>query len=214
MDEGQMKPKLLVVGDSFMHPDADYPGQHWSEMLPDYEVLMFSQSGSSNGMIAYRLYQGLELKPDAVILGFTESSRIEFEYQNHWITSSHNHFLNTEQKLLADLYKIHAPEEISMIKDCSLVRGLLSILEQKKIPYAWTLNLLFNNLKHLPYPSDPWVNTILGDFFYRMTPTNLATYQGWKHSPGFHTDDPVWQKQFADESNTLLQSIDFLEIKS
>jgi hypothetical protein len=214
MDESKMKKKLLVVGDSFMRPDPEYPGQHWSEMLPDYEILMYSVSGASNAIIAHQFYQALELKPDAVILGFTDSTRIDFEYQNRWITGNHSHFLTTEQKLLVDLYKVHVSNEITMIKDCSLVRGLLSILEQKQIPYAWTLNLLFNNLKNLPFPSDPWVNKILEDFFYRMIPTNLATYQGWKQSPGFHTDDPVWQKRFADESNTLLQSIDFLEIKS
>ena len=84
-------------------------------------------------------------------------------------------------------------------------------MEQRKIPYAWTLNLLFNNVAELPFPSNPWVNKILGEFFYRMTPTNLATYEHWKAEPGFHTDDPEWQKRFASESNTLLQSIDFLE---
>lgn len=209
-----MKKKLLVVGDSFMHPDAEYPGQHWSEMLPEFEILMYSASGSSNGIIAHQFYQGLELGPDVVVLGFTEPNRIEFEYQSRWITSNIPDLLTTEQKLLADLYKVHMSDEMLMIKDCTMVRGMLSILEQKRIPYAWTLNLLFNNLSQLPYPSDPWVNKILGDFFYRMTPINLATYQGWKASPGFHTDDPVWQKRFADESNTLLQSIDFLEIKS
>lgn len=202
-----MKKKLLVVGDSFMHPDAHYPGQHWSEMLPDYEILMYSISGSSNAIIAHQFYQGLELQPDAVILGFTEPNRIEFEYQNRWITGSHARVLNTEQKLLTDLYRVHMPEEILMIKDCSLVRGLLSKLEQKKIPYAWTLNLLFNNLSQLPFPSDPWVNKILGDFFYRMTPTNLATYPDWKASPGFHTDDPEWQTRFAQEVQTILNII-------
>lgn len=208
-----MKKKLLVVGDSFMRPDIDYPGQHWSEMLSDYQILMYSVSGSSNGIIAHQFYRGLEFKPDAVILGFTASTRIEFAYQNRWITSNTPDLLTSEQKLLADLYSIHVSDEMSMIKDCSLVRGLLSILEQKNIPYAWTLNLLFNNLTHLPFPSDPWVNKILEDFFYRMTPTNLATYQGWKHSPGFHTDDPVWQKRFASEVMELLQSVDFLDKK-
>ena len=200
-----MKKKLLVVGDSFMRPDMDYPGQHWSEMLSDYEILMYSVSGSSNGIIAHQFYRGLEMEPDAVILGFTQSARIEFEYQNRWIASGQVDDLTAEQKLLADLYKLHASDEMLTIKDCSLVRGLLSILEQKKIPYAWTLNLLFNNLRDLPFPSDPWINKILGDFFYRMTPTNLATYQGWKQSPGFHTDDPEWQKRFAQEVRQILQ---------
>ena len=32
--------KKLLVGDSFMTRDIDYPGQHWSEMLPEYDVIM------------------------------------------------------------------------------------------------------------------------------------------------------------------------------
>ena len=214
MDESQMKKKLLVVGDSFMRPDDDYFGQHWSEMLPDYEILMYSLSGSSNGIITYQFYQGLEQTPDAVVLGFTEPNRLEFEYNNTWITGAHAVQASKDQKLLADMYRIHVPHEMLMIRDCSIVSGLLSVLERKKIPYAWTLNLLFNNLTPLPFPSNPWVNKILGDFFYRMTPTNLATYQGWKASPGFHTDSPEWQKRFAQEVKNIVQSIDFLPTNS
>lgn len=103
------------------------------------------------------------------------------------------------------MYKIHVSDEMQLIKDCSVARGILSALEDKKIPYAWNLNLLFSNLAILPFPSDPWVNKILSEFFYRMTPTNLATYQNWKTSPGFHTDDPAWQKRFAQEVRQILQ---------
>ena len=58
--------KLLVVGDSFMHPDVDFPGQHWSEMLPEYEILMYSISGSSNGIIAHQFYKGRRYRRKAV----------------------------------------------------------------------------------------------------------------------------------------------------
>lgn len=201
--------KLLVVGDSFMHPDSEFPGQHWSEMLPEYDVLMYSVSGSSNGIIAHQFYCGLELQPDAVVLGFTEPNRIEFSIDNSWTTGAHSR-CTRDQKLASDLYQIHVPEQMLMIKNCGLVAGMLSVLELKQIPYAWTLNLLFNNLARLPFPSNPWVNKILGDFFYRMTPTNLATYPAWKSVPGFHTDDPEWQQRFAAETRTLLQSVDFL----
>jgi hypothetical protein len=199
-----MKKRLLVVGDSFMHPDVDFPGQHWSEMLPEYEILMYSISGSSNGIIAYQFYKGMECDPDAVVIGLTEPNRIEFKHNNSWITGT-NYRASSDQMLVSDMYKVHASHEMLMIKDCSVVRGILSTLQDKKIPYAWTQNLLFNNLATLPFPSDPWVNKILGDFYYRMIPTNLATYQGWKASPGFHVDDPEWQKRFAQEVRQILQ---------
>ena len=75
MDE--MK-RLLVVGDSFMQRDPDFPGQHWSEMLPEYEVINHAQSGISNAIIAYNFWQGLSHKPEAVILGCTMPDRLEF----------------------------------------------------------------------------------------------------------------------------------------
>jgi len=199
-----MKKRLLVVGDSFMKPDTGFPGQHWSEMLPEYKILMHSVSGCSNGIIADCLFQGLKYQPDAVVLGFTEPNRIEFDYQDGYITNSHR-FITSDQTLTADLYKIHTSQRMHMIKSCIMVRGLLLTLEKQKIPYAWTLNLLFNNLATLPYPSDPTVQEILGEFMHRMTATNLATYQGFKMRPGFHTDDPVWQSRFAQEVREILQ---------
>lgn len=193
-----------------MHPDANFPGQHWSEMLPEYEILMYSISGASNGIITHQFYKGLELEPDAVVLGFTEPNRLEFRYNESWITGCHQGILTTEQKLLAELYKVHACSDMLMTKDCTMVRGLLCTLQHKQIPYAWTLNLLFNNLWYLPYPSNPTVNQILESHFSNMIPTNLATYQGWKISPGFHTDDPEWQKRFAQEVRQILaKQVDF-----
>jgi len=201
-----VKKKLLVVGDSFMHPDEDYPDQHWSEMFPEYNVLMYSVSGASNGIITHQFYRGLEQQPDAVVLGFTEPNRLEFEHKTGWITGSNTVHASSDQQLLADMYKIHCSENMLLIKDCSVVCGLLSLLEFKRIPYAWTLNLLFNDLSRQNF----WVQKILGNFSYRMTPTNLATYPAWKASPGFHTDDPEWQKRFAQETRTLIESVDFL----
>jgi hypothetical protein len=156
----------------------------------------------------------MECDPDAVVLGFTEPNRLEFNHDSTWITGA-NRLASSEQQLVADLYKVHSSHEMLMIKDCSVVRGILSTLQDKKVPYAWTLNLLFNNFSKLPFPSDPWVNKILGDFYYRMTPTNLATYQGWKTNPGFHVDDLVWQTRFSSEIREILkQPIDnFRQIK-
>jgi hypothetical protein len=205
MVKNTVKPKLLVVGDSFMKTDPAFPGQHWSEMLPDYQVDNRSQDGSSNGIIAERLWSALNTNPDAVVLGFTEPNRIEFDYQDGFVTHAHHNKLKSEQALTADLYKIHTSQRMNMIKSCVMVRGLLLTLEKQKIPYAWTLNLLFNNLATLPYPSDPDVQEILGEFMHRMTATNLATYQGFKMIPGFHTDDPAWQSRFAQEVREILQ---------
>jgi len=204
--------KLLVVGDSFMHPDANFSGQHWSEMLPEYEIIMLSQSGSTNGMIAWQFFQGLEFKPDAVVLGFTMPDRIEFRLnekeQNSqkriWSSNGHKN-LTSDQHLAVDLYRALTDDHMNRFKSCVMARSLFLTCESQGIPYAYTLNGLFNNLAQLPYPSDSNVNSILGDFVHRMCATNLATYPHWKSSPGFHTDDPAWQQRFAQEAREILQ---------
>tara|TARA_R110000868_G_scaffold15136_2_gene69401 strand:- start:1884 stop:2534 length:651 start_codon:yes stop_codon:yes gene_type:complete len=204
--------KLLVVGDSFMHPDTNFPGQHWSEMFPEYEIIMLSQSGSTNGMIAWQFFEGLKLNPDAVVLGFTEPNRIEFEataeqqniFKRKWLSNGHTSLTN-DKKLAVDYYVALSDDRMNRFRSCVMARGLFLTCESQGIPYAYTLNGLFNNLTHLPYPSDPDVNNILKEFFHRMCATNLATYPNFKQSPGFHTDDPAWQQRFAQEAREILQ---------
>jgi hypothetical protein len=205
-----MRKKVLVVGDSFMVPDPMYPGQHWSEMLPQYEIVMNAQSGASNGIIAERFYQGLKQNPDAAVLGFSFPTRIEFRYNDKWISGGDTHHITKEQQLASDLYQVHTDFEMRQIKETSIARGMMSMLQARNVPFAWTLNGLFDNLAQIPFPSDPWVNFILGDYAHCRTPTNLATYQGFTMTPGFHTDDPEWQKRFANEVQEILQkSFDF-----
>lgn len=212
-----MKKKLLVVGDSFMRPDVNFPGEHWSEMLPEYNIIMKAQSGASNGIIAHNFYQGLTEKPDAAVLGFTFKSRVEFLVSNDindinikWTTGVDRNNTTKDQQLFADLYQIHTDNEMQQLKETSIARSIMSMLQVRNIPFAWTANGLFNNLAELPYPSDPWINFILNDYADRRTPTNLATYPNFKMTPGFHTDDPEWQKRFAAEVQEILQKqVDF-----
>jgi len=201
--------KLLVVGDSFMHPDLNFPGQHWSEMLPEYEIVMFSQAGSTNGMIAWQFFEGLKLDPDAVILGFTMPDRIEFRLDENqqkiskriWSSNGHQN-LTPDQRLAVDYYVALTDDHMNRFKSCVMARSLFLTCESRGIPYAYTLNGLFNNLRP---PPDSNVVNILGDFTHRMCATNLATYSLWKSSPGFHTDDPAWQQRFAQEAREILQ---------
>lgn len=206
-----MKPKLLVVGDSFMLPDPEYLAWHWSEMLPEYEILMFSQSGSSNGMIAHQFFKGLEANPDAVVVGFSSPDRIEFRLtarpqdgvdNDRWATGSHA-ALNSIQKTAADYYATTVCQDMQFFKNLILARSLLLTLEKKQIPFAYTCNLLFNHLDNRIQQQQ--VDEYLGEFDQHRCPTNLATYPNWKASPGFHTDDPEWQKRFAAEVRQILQ---------
>ena len=208
--------KLLVVGDSFMRPDLAFPNQHWSEMLSEYEILMYSQSGSTNGMIAWQFFKGLKQCPDAVVLGFTMADRIEFKTtnftytKNKWYSSKHDGHMNADEKLAVDYYQATVCQEMMLFKSFLTVRSLLLTCEKQKIPYAFTLNGLWDSSTKCLI-DEPWKaiyeNEImtLGEFAKHQTPTTFAGYSNWKASPGFHVDDPAWQKRFAQEVREILQ---------
>ena len=76
-------PKILLCADSFGTTDLQYPGVHFSEKIQqkvkDCEIINLSHAGGSNFLIELQLHQGLQFKPDAVILSFTSVNRTTFQ---------------------------------------------------------------------------------------------------------------------------------------
>lgn len=73
--------KLIVCGDSYMSPTIKYPGTHFSEILAntlDYELIPYSRAGMSNGGIAVQIQTAIQDRPDLILVGLTNSDRIEF----------------------------------------------------------------------------------------------------------------------------------------
>ena len=73
--------KIAVCGDSYMSPDANYPGSHFSELLTKElgaELIVLSKPGMSNGGIAMSLETVLNIKPNLLLVGTTFADRIEF----------------------------------------------------------------------------------------------------------------------------------------
>lgn len=210
MDENKIKPRLLVVGDSFMKPDSDFPGQHWSEMLDDYQVDNRAQDGSTNAMIAERLWSALESSPDAVVLGFTMSDRLEFDSSTEhfaltgrkWYTSGATNLQSSDESLACTYYKATVSHSMMDFKGFLIARSMLLTLEKLKIKFAWTLNGLYY---HYNTPNREFVNPVLEDLKYCEIPTNFVHYPEFKASPGFHVDNPVWQSCFAQEVREILQ---------
>jgi hypothetical protein len=208
--------KLLVVGDSFMTRDPRYPGEHWSEMLPEYSVIMRSVSGSSNAIIAYEFVQGLKLNPDAVVMGFTMPDRIEFVippgrapgtgYENTIWYSSSSSALTTDQQLAADLFRATTDDVMNTFKSMLIAKSMFLECERRKIPYAFNWNGLHGANK-AGYPVPSILADIVTDFAARRC-SNLNGHV-FKMIPGFHNDDPECQKRMADEVRHILSTVDF-----
>ena len=211
------KPRLLIVGDSFFSRDKKFPNRHWSEMLPDYDVDNRACPGHSVRMILRDLVEGLASGADAVVIGFTAAGRIEFEnmvgiFKRSWITSCHQHQLNSDQKLFMTLHESLTDPEWDNIGTFWQIIGALSMLKSQNIPFVYSLNAyqLSMPTTKLSKQHSNVVKGQLSRFSSHALVKNLATYplELQTQSPVFHVLDHLWQSEFAAEVNEKLKTLD------
>jgi hypothetical protein len=212
------KPRLLIVGDSYFYRDPDFPDQHWSEMLPDYEIDNRAFSGNSTGMILRDLTNGLKPSPAAVVIGFTGTDRIEFKNTNpyinrEWITSAFSHELNQDQKLLITLYQSLTDPAWNIASVGWQIVGALHTLKRLNIPFVYSLSIFECMLKAHNNIEQSGMSRIVDQFSQfdkHKIDFNLATYPPdlQTSSPQFHVPDINWQQKFAAEVTTKLKTID------
>jgi hypothetical protein len=205
-----MKKKLLVVGDSFMCQDSRHPGQHWSEMLPAFDVVNLGRSGWSNCLIALSLMEYVSVnKPDAVVLGFTDPLRIEFAAQgrhgpdSNWITSNHTKTLTADEKLCRDYFSVTRDLQLEANKSAMIISNLFGMLKDLTIPFAFNYMIFEYFL--------PQINELqqqrLSQFQTQQIEYNLAIENPdtWvKSDPMFHVHDMNKQKKFAMHAEKVL----------
>jgi hypothetical protein len=81
-----MEMKIVVCGDSWMTPDIQWPGAHFSEILADtynYQVTNLARGGISNTGICFQLELATKLQPDIIISNVTDSNRMAFSTGNY-----------------------------------------------------------------------------------------------------------------------------------
>ena len=204
--------RMVVIGDSYMRRDPDYPGQHWSEMMDGYEVIPMAVSGASIGIILYQFWRALrEVTPDCMVIGLTAEDRIEFDVQGGdfprdgvpFVTNRLVSHITGEQKDLATLFAVHTSAQMMRMRAYTLAASMFMTLRSLKIDFAWTPGLLDSNLAASRSNTQIW-RQILGEFEPRKTPANPATHQKQTGKPEFHVDDPGWQAHFAQQVMTIL----------
>lgn len=214
------RPRLLIVGDSFFSTDPKFSGQHWSEMLTDYDVINYAYPGNSIGIIQNDLLNGLSRKPNAVVIGFTAADRIEFENSNpgpdfnrRWITTQHHKFLTSDQKLLATLSVALPDNEMIQFKLFWQILGTLYFLKSLNIPFLYSLGIYqkhYCDVQLIQHHKE-FVTVQLDQFKSCAIDLNLATYPlelQTNFDPLFHVPDPAWQSNFANEVITKLKMLD------
>jgi hypothetical protein len=213
-----IKPRLLIVGDSFFYPDVAFPGQHWSEMLPDYNVDNRAYPGNSINIIQHSLLEGLKTNPAAVVIGFTNPGRIEFKntidnVPGQWITSLHRHLLNSDQKLMVQLYMSLTDSNLTNFGAFWQILGILHFLKNLNIPFVYSLGTFQLQVQFTPALTDnnTVANAEIAQFDKHKIDLNLSSYPDelqHRTSPIFHVPDPVWQSGFANEVMTKLKTLD------
>lgn len=71
---------IIVCGDSFMAPDPLAPGRHFSELM---SAISLAKPGCSNTDICFQIERAIELGADRVIIGTTDSARMELRLSDH-----------------------------------------------------------------------------------------------------------------------------------
>jgi hypothetical protein len=212
------RPRLLIVGDSFFSRDEKFPNQHWSEMLPDYNVDNRAYPGNSINIIQHSLIEGLKDNPAAVVIGFTNPGRIEFKntidnVSGQWITHLHRHLLNSDQKLMVQMHQALADYNLINFGAFWQILGILHLLKNLNIPFVYSLGTFQLQVQFTPALTDnnTVANAEIAQFNKHKLDLNLSTYPQelqQVQSPIFHVPDPVWQSGFANEVMTKLKTLD------
>lgn len=216
-----MTKNLLVCGDSFMITDPGYPGLHWSEKLgPNVNVSNFAMGGSTNGMIATQVRQGLNFNFDAVVIGFTSSGRVAIDkdkLQNitkaeindiindngaRWTTDCYEDSISYNQRLSLTDVKNFASMDMIKLSEYYIILSTLYLLTNKNIPFIFSMGGISITDKLLDWYSVPNELEKFNDFQLTM---NLWDYPLHKRSPYFHVDDEKTQTNFATTVLSMLK---------
>lgn len=151
-----MKPRLLVVGDSFHAEDQTpkYRNTHWSELLnSDFEVTNYAVPGASNTGILSQLIEGLKIDPDYIFLGFTDCYRLDFSFAPgqtpwykkdtyRWFTNCNQEFQTVDYKECIELYKKLAHTSALDLTAMSVVSQALETAMTHAKAITWSRTLL------------------------------------------------------------------------
>ena len=197
--------KLLVVGDSFMHPDQNFPGQHWSEMLPEYNVVNLAKGGASLSWIAEQLMDGLAYNPAVAVVGLTDEARVTFEYGSKIYSSCHDWELSSDQKLFYKVWLAAMPAKYRYILACTQISFIFETLRKYNVPFVWH-RLLFNSAEknHLILDTNATRFNFVFEQYTYCELTQDIWQQPHENRPIFHINNQDWQAEFANNVQTLL----------
>lgn len=221
--------KILVCGDSYCVPDPkNFPNLNWVEKISnhssEYEVYNMAYGGCSNAMIAYQILLGLSTNPDFVICSFTTDLRCEIDndvestpldlswkslskhLKQRFITNMYREKIDQEKIAVIDRWlAVARSDTFEKLKNYFMISFCLQTLEQKKIPFAFSLGGFEFQQDCNKLIESTYVYDFFKDYIQHKIKINLW-YFGRKSIPWFHVDDDNAQSLFARECIIRIES--------
>jgi hypothetical protein len=219
--------KILICGDSYCVTDPAFPGLHWSEKIlsnsQNYEVCNLAYGGCSNALIAMQLLQGLRLKPDFVVLSFTNEGRYELDknsdalpmdlsaaelsaYLKERYTTNRYSIDKSKLDIINQYKNIASSDNLEKLKNYFYICFCLMTLQSQKINFCFSLGGFEYKQDYTALLNSNFVKNLVSDFKEFELQTNLW-YHGNLHSPFFHVKDARVQQLFANECISRLERV-------
>jgi hypothetical protein len=183
---------VFVCGDSFMAPDVTAPGLHFSELLG---AVSLARPGVSNIDICYQIKSAIVQQADHVIIGTTDSGRIELPIQDHCGEITLDNFRPNNQHYISDTIPTFIGEEVDLVNKYQLAP------EQRAAVKQYFLHIYDSSLKTDTdrWAVEYWLQQLQeNNISYTLLPREFCIYEYARTQSEslwtFHTDASTQQK--------------------
>ena len=218
---------IVICGDSFCSADTGKPMTHFSELLDKrYQVINLARGGVSNTVICLQLKKAIELNPALIIFNTTDSTRVEFVYNNRPVNNislndiiypyksdssfASEHVGDLTARYVSDVWAAfleprldsplkHTDKKIELLQNyfTEIFDEPLKKMIDGWILEYWRMRLIKSNIPYIEINSNGVGRELYQYCKKNPNKTNQAVY---------HTDVKT-QKNFASELTTMIQTI-------
>lgn len=184
-------------------------------MSEEINIDNLSAGGASNALIVLQMLQGLELKPNFVVLSFTNENRYEVDrnissvpydleadslaaYQKERYITNKNEIDPSQLEVINQMIVSASSPNFEKLKSYFYISFCLNTLKLKKIPFCFSLGGFEYEHNYTALINQNYLPNFIIDYKQNEIKTNLW-YHGNKPSPYFHVDNDDIQQLFANE---------------
>jgi hypothetical protein len=182
---------IVVCGDSFMAPDPNAPGRHFSEIMG---AISLARPGCGNIDICFQIQEAIKLGAHRVVIGTTDSARTELRMTDDTLLGlSLQNFRNGDY--ISDTIPTLIGEELD-IRDKYCIEQ-----PRRDAVKRYFVDIYDGVLKHTTdmWAIGYWCSQLeRHDIQYQVLPRNFCIYEYARDNPNepywFHTDFTTQQK--------------------